>query len=122
MKKVYSIWITMDTDDDEDSISKFSLKSETVFGKETVFPELDKMCGVIIRIRENDDVDESKNQLIAMLEDMLRNEDGTIKKGKLMQLFELVQEGYLKEEDAAKKAGMTVEVFKKEMQEAFASI
>lgn len=83
IRKVYSIWICMDTGEDEDSITKISLKQETVFGKSCDLPHLDKMCGYIIRIRENDDVEESKNHLIAMLEDLLRKEPADIKKRKL---------------------------------------
>lgn len=47
------------------------------------------MCGIVIRIREDDNVVESKNVLIAMLEDMLENESGEIKKRKLEEKYDM---------------------------------
>lgn len=41
-----------------------------LYGKEQHFPKLDKMCGRVIRIRNRDNIEESKNALIAMLEDL----------------------------------------------------
>ena len=78
IKKVYSIWICMDADDDGESISRISLKPDTLFGRHCDFPKLDKMCGMVIRIRNNSDVAESRNRLIAMLEDVLSREDSDV--------------------------------------------
>ena len=89
IKKVYSIWICMDAEDDGDSISRIFLKSDTMFGKGCDFPYLDKMCGMVIRIRKRYNVAESKNSLIAMLEDVLSNEDSRIKKRKLEQKYDM---------------------------------
>ena len=89
IKKVYSIWICMDTEEGRDSISKISLGAETLYGTPCEFPELDKMCGIVIRIREDDNVVESKNVLIAMLEDMLENESGEVKKRKLEEKYDM---------------------------------
>ncbi len=83
IKKVYSIWICMDAADDEDSISSISLKSECLFGKQCDFTELDKMCGMVMRIRNNENAAESRNRLIAKLEDVLSTQDGESKKRKL---------------------------------------
>ena len=47
------------------------------------FSDLDKMCGIVIRIREKEEAKESKNKLIKMLEDLLRNEDSQTKKNRL---------------------------------------
>ena len=87
IKKVYSIWICMDADDDGDSISRISLKPDTLFGMHCDFPKLDKMCGMVIRIRNNSDVAESRNRLIAMLEDVLSREDSDVKKRKLEEKY-----------------------------------
>ena len=87
IKKVYSIWICMDADDDGDSISRISLKQDTLFGMPYDFTELDKMCGMVIRIRNSRNVTESRNRLIAMLEDVLSREDSDVKKRKLEEKY-----------------------------------
>ena len=87
IKKVYSIWICMDAADDEDSVNSISLKSDCVFGKQCNFPQLDKMCGMVIRIRNNENAAESRNKLIAMLEDLLSNQDSETKKTKLEEKY-----------------------------------
>ena len=89
IKKVYSIWICMDAGRNSDSISRISLKSDTLFGKPCSFPKLDKMCGMVIRIRDNNNVAESKNKLIAMLEDVLSSEDSGVKKRKLEEKYDM---------------------------------
>ena len=87
IKKVYSIWICMD--EEEESVNKISLSSEAVFGNAAEYPELDKMCAVVVSIRKNSDAKESKNTLIAMLEDLLRKEDARTKKNKLEQKYDM---------------------------------
>lgn len=87
IKKVYSIWICMDAADDEDSVNSISLKSDCLFGKQCDFPQLDKMCGMVIRIRNNENAAESRNKLIAMLEDLLSNQDSETKKTKLEEKY-----------------------------------
>ena len=77
----------MDADDDGDSISRISLKQDTLFGMPYGFPELDKMCGMVIRIRNSRNVTESRNRLIAMLEDVLSREDSDVKKRKLEEKY-----------------------------------
>ena len=89
IKKVYSIWICMDAADDEDSISSISLKSECLFGKQCDFTELDKMCGMVIRIRNNENAAESRNRLIAMLEDVLSTQDSEFKKMRLEEKYDM---------------------------------
>ena len=87
IKKVYSIWICMDADRTSDSISRISFKADTLFGKPCGFPKLDKMCGMVIRIRNSCNVTESRNRLIAMLEDVLSREDSDVKKRKLEEKY-----------------------------------
>ena len=79
----------MDADDAADSISRISLKQDTLFGMPYGFPELDKMCGMVIRIRNNNNAAESKNKLIAMLEDVLSSEDSDVKKHKLEDKYDM---------------------------------
>ena len=89
IKKVYSIWICMDTKEEQESISKISLGAKTLYGMPCEFPELDKMCGIVIRIREDSSATESHNILIAMLEDMLGSEEAKVKKRKLEKKYNM---------------------------------
>ena len=75
LKAVRSIWICMDSADDEDSINRIRLTQENLYGKEPNFDSLDKVQGVIIRLRTNENTQTSKNKLIAMLEELLRIDD-----------------------------------------------
>ena len=90
IKKVYSIWICMDAEDGQESVSKISLMSETVFGETVSFSQLDKMCGIVIRIHKNKTLGESKNGLIAMLEDILAEEEASKKKQKLKEKYHMI--------------------------------
>ncbi|SEF68313.1 hypothetical protein SAMN02910276_00839 [Butyrivibrio sp. Su6] len=83
LKAVRSIWICMDAGDDEDSINRISLTQEVLFGKKMNLPNIDKLQGVIIRLRSNENLEKSKNILIAMLETLLKKEDSEMKKKKL---------------------------------------
>lgn len=83
IKKVYSIWICMDAEDEKDSITQISLAEKALYGAPQNFEQLDKMCGIVVHIRENSDVQESKNKLIAMLEDVFSKEDCETKKKNL---------------------------------------
>ena len=53
LKAVRSIWICMDAGDEEDSISRISLCQDVLFGKQMNLPNIDKVQGVIIRLRRN---------------------------------------------------------------------
>ena len=90
LKHVRSIWICMDGADDEDSISRICLRQEPVFGKLEDLHNLDKVVGVMIRLRANENVEESKNKLISMLEELLRKEAAHIKKKKLSDKYGLI--------------------------------
>ncbi len=41
---------------------------------------IDKVQGIIIRLRKNENTEKSKNKLIAMLEELLRKESAEVKK------------------------------------------
>ena len=90
LKHVRSIWICMDSEDDEDSINRICLSQETVFGKEMPLSNLAKVVGVIIRLRKNEDAAESKNILIAMLEELLKKDSVDVKKQKLVEQYGLI--------------------------------
>lgn len=89
IKKVYSIWICMDAEKDEEGIAEISLNTENVYGKEMSFPKLDKMCGIVIRIRKEDG-EKSKNKLIAMLEDLLSTKNKAVKKLIMVEEYGMV--------------------------------
>ena len=72
LKAVRSIWICMDSADQEDSINRIKFTEETVFGAPIEMQNLNKVQGIIIRLRKNKDVEKSKNILIAMLEELLK--------------------------------------------------
>lgn len=89
LKPVRSIWICMDAGDNEDSINRIRFVQDTVFGKDIEFSNINKVQGIIIRLRSNIDAMESKNALIAMLEELLKNEPVDIKKQRLSEDFGL---------------------------------
>lgn len=61
----------MDANKNCDGITKYTFKPDTLYGKEVVYSEFNKMEAYIIRIRKHDNVEESKNKLIQMLETLL---------------------------------------------------
>lgn len=81
LKKIYSIWICMEGT--QDSVTRIALAPDTVFGVLQRKMNFDKICGVIVQLRKENSATESKNKLIAMLEDLLRNEERSRKKEKL---------------------------------------
>lgn len=83
IKKVYSIWICMDSKDSDDSINELVFAQRNIFGRERHFSHLDKMHGVVISIRANTHAQESKNKLISMLEDLLSDTEPKQKKKQL---------------------------------------
>ena len=89
LKPVRSIWICMDAGDNEDSINRIRFVQNTVFGKDIEFSNINKVQGIIIRLRSNENVAESKNSLIAMLEELLKSEPVDIKKHRLSENFGL---------------------------------
>ena len=85
IKDVYSIWICMDTEADEDSIIELGLQPRVIYGKTSWLPQRNIMNGAVIRIRSRADVEESKNKLIALLEVLFSNR---LKQDKMNQLEE----------------------------------
>ena len=77
----------MDSADDEDSINRIVFTQETVYGKQMQLDNIHKVQGIIIRLRENENAEESKNVLIAMLEELLKKEEAENKKQKLQNEY-----------------------------------
>ena len=92
LKAVRSIWICMDSADDEDSINRIQFTQENVFGKKMKLENLDKVQGVIIRLRENENAEISKNVLIAMLEELLKRDSAEAKKKKLKEQYDIIMD------------------------------
>lgn len=87
LKKVRSIWICMDTGESNDSIEEIYLDRRTIFGKVPEGYHVDLLRGIIIRIRDRENVEESKNVLIAMLEDLLSQKNEKEKKQVLTEKY-----------------------------------
>ena len=90
MKAVRSIWICMDANDDEDSINRICFTQENVYGRMMELPDIDKVQGVVIRLRKREDAATSGNYLIEMLEELLRKEDAEHKKKNLEEKYGFV--------------------------------
>ena len=90
LKAVRSIWICMDSADQEDSINRIKFTEETVFGAPIEMQNLNKVQGIIIRLRKNENVEKSKNILIAMLEELLKKEAVADKKKILSEEYGIV--------------------------------
>ena len=86
MKKVRSIWLCMDNDAAEDSIEEISFDRKTVFGNKKNPYHADLMKGIIVNIRDGENISageaitKSQNVLIAMLEELLSKKDAEEKK------------------------------------------
>ena len=90
IKPIRSIWICMDANDDEDSINRICLTQENVYGKMMELHSIDKVQGVIIRLRKREYVTISRNYLIAMLEELLKKEDAEHKRKNLEEKYGFV--------------------------------
>ena len=81
IKAVRSIWICMDANDDEDSINRICFTQENVYGKKMELPNIDKVQGVVIRLRKRENAVTSRNYLIAMLEELLSKKAYSVRSG-----------------------------------------
>ncbi len=68
LKKVRSIWICMDSSDEGDSIEELGFEKKSIFGNKTNLHNTDLMKGIIINIRSGENLKDSQNILINMLE------------------------------------------------------
>ena len=90
LKKVRSIWICMDNGEDGDSIEEIALERKAVFGNADAPYDMDLMKGIIVNIRNSDNVKESKNILISMLEKLLSQMDADDKKRDLAEKYGMI--------------------------------
>lgn len=73
----------MDQAEKQDSIAEISLTGRSLYGEAPEFRNLDLIKAYVIRLRGKAAVCESRNQLIAMLETLLSDEEPLGKKRKL---------------------------------------
>lgn len=152
LEKVYSIWICNEKVPEElkNSITRYHMEKEDIMGKcnesdayhdlmevvivrrgtevleNTLFEYLQgvfttdfDMINKYVDVKNNDEVKEALKTMCGLGEAL---ENKGVEKGKLIQLIELVESGDLTEERASEKAGMTLETFKKVMQELLVSV
>ena len=92
IKAVRSIWICLDGKENEDSINRIELTTKNIFGQKSKFNNINKLQAVIIKLREIQNVEVSKNRLIAMLEELVSKDDTETKKKKLSEKYDLVMD------------------------------
>ena len=90
LKKVRSIWICLDNSEDGDSIEEIGLGRNTVHGNKTGTYDIDLMRGIIINIRNNENIKESRNVLISMLEKLLSKAGAEEKKRMLAEEYGMI--------------------------------
>ena len=90
LKKVRSIWICMDNSEDGDSIEEIRLCRNTVFGNKNDLYNVDLMQGIIINIRSGNNIKDSKNILISMLETLVSKMSVEEKKDILMKEYGMI--------------------------------
>ena len=95
IKAVRSIWICLDGKENEDSINRIELTTKNIFGQKCKFNYINKHQAVIIKLREIQNVEVSKNRLIAMLEELVSKDDTETKKKKLSEKYDLVMDDNL---------------------------
>ena len=83
LKKVKSIWICMNAKND--SITKYQFKPKVIYGISDEKLTDGQIEGILVRIRNQKNAAESKNELISMLEDLLRTDDKRVKKENLQR-------------------------------------
>ncbi len=90
IKKVASIWICMGDNKGDGSIEKLSFHSAELYGASTGLLSTDLMEGYLICLRKSDNVSESRNELISMLEDLIKGKDAEEKKRKLETKYDMI--------------------------------
>ncbi len=90
LKKVRSIWICMDNREDGDSIEEIGLGRNTVFGNKANPYDVDLMRGIIINIRNGNNIKDSKNTLISMLEKLFSRTSADEKKRMLTEQYGMI--------------------------------
>lgn len=92
IKKAVSIWICINDEIEDGAIEKMEMQSSVLYGKETGMLSVDLMEGYLISLRDKENVVESKNELVSMLEDLLNYDSLTEKKDKLTEKHHLIMD------------------------------
>ncbi len=89
IKKVYSIWICMDAKEGEETIVKYGMQPEVVYGGDDNVWNTDLINGAVIKIRtdRSRNYKKAKNRLIEMLELLFSDMDSELKSNELEHDF-----------------------------------
>lgn len=89
LKNVYSIWICMDAREGEETIVKYGMQPEVLYGSEANVWSTELINGAVIKIRtdKNQTYKKSKNRLIEMLELLFSDIDSELKSKELEHDF-----------------------------------
>ena len=90
MERVRSIWSCWDAAADGDSIEEIGLMRKTIFGGEETPQEIGLAKGIVIHLRRGRNLEESRNQLIAMLETLFSETNIKEKKRILAEEYGMV--------------------------------
>lgn len=90
LKRVRSIWICQGNEEDGDSIEEIGLDKKTVYGNPESTYGTDLVKGIIINIRNRENVKSSQNILISMLEDLISQTDIEQKKRILTEEYGMI--------------------------------
>ncbi len=90
LKKVRSIWICLDNEEDGDAIEEISLERKAVFGNRKSGYNTDLMKGIIVNVRSRNNSKTSKNVLISMLENLFAQTNVEEKKRILTEEYGMI--------------------------------
>ena len=90
LKKVRSIWLCLDNSEDGDSIEEIYLDTNTVYGNKRKPYDIDLMRGIVINVRSGENIKDSQNILISMLEKLLSKSSVEEKKCILTEKYGMV--------------------------------
>ncbi len=90
LKKVRSIWICFDNEEDGDAIEEINLERKTVFGNRENGYNPDLMKGIIVNVRSRNNSKTSKNVLISMLENLFAQTNVEEKKRILTEEYGMI--------------------------------
>ena len=88
LKKVRSIWLCLDNREDGDSIEEIYLDRNTVYGNKKSLYDL--IRGIIINLRNGENITDSQNILISMLEKLLSKSSVEEKKRILTEEYGMI--------------------------------
>lgn len=90
LKKVRSIWLCLDNREDGDSIEEIYLDRNTVYGNKKSLYDIDLIRGIIINLRNGENITDSQNILISMLEKLLSKSSVEEKKRILTEEYGMI--------------------------------